>query len=106
MKVDTLAAAQAPQNEEVETQQKVQLESTEASLEVNRMTRNIEVAVQLNEPQMTISGQPTEKTAANALAWPEWQMGEQPKFVGTSNQAPQQEDRVHIPSSPYKKPRA
>jgi hypothetical protein len=42
MKVDTPAAVQAPQNEEVETQQEVQPESTEATLEVNRTTQNLE----------------------------------------------------------------
>jgi hypothetical protein len=106
MKVDTPAVAQVPQNEEVETQQEVQPKSTEAALEVNRTTQNLEAPVQPDESQMTISGQPTEETTANASAWPEWLMGEQPEVVGTLNQPPQQEDRVQIPSSPRKKPAA
>jgi hypothetical protein len=104
MKEDTPAAAQAPKNEELETPQEVQTESTKATLEVKETTQNMEALVQPDDSQTTISGQPTEETAANASAWLEWMMGEQPEVAGTSNQPPQQEDRVYIPSSPRKKP--
>jgi hypothetical protein len=78
----------------VETQQEVQPKSTEATLKVNGTAQNLEAAVQLDESQTTISGQLAEETVANASAWPEWLMGEQLEVVGTSNQPPQQEDRV------------
>jgi hypothetical protein len=42
MKVDTLTVMQQHQSEEAETQKEVQLESTEAALEVNEMTHNPE----------------------------------------------------------------
>jgi hypothetical protein len=64
----------------------VQPESTEATLEVNGMTQNMETIVKPNELQMTISGQPTEETTANASAWLGWMMGEQPKVARTLNQ--------------------
>jgi hypothetical protein len=75
-----------PQNEEAKTQQEVQPESTEAALEVNGTTQNLEAAVQQDELQMTISDQPVEDTTANDSAWPKWLMGEQLEVVGTSNQ--------------------
>jgi hypothetical protein len=68
MKVDTPAAAQVPQNEEVEIQQEVQPESTEEALEFNGTAQNLEAAVQPDESQTTISGQPVEDTIANASA--------------------------------------
>ena len=52
MKVDTLAAAQVPQNKETETQQEVQLKSTKATLEVNGTTQNQEESMQPNESQI------------------------------------------------------
>jgi hypothetical protein len=70
MKEDMLTTTQTPQNEEPETPQEVQAESTKAALEVNRTTQNLEALAQLDESQTTISGQPTEETAANASAWP------------------------------------
>jgi hypothetical protein len=88
----------------VETQQEEQPERTKAALEVNKTTQNLEATVQPDDSQMTISGQPIEETIANALAWTEWLIGEQTKVVITSNQPPQQEDRVQISSSPRKKP--
>jgi hypothetical protein len=88
MKVDMKVAMQAPQNEEVETQQEVHPKSIKAALEVNRMTQNLEVEVQPDESQTTISGQPTEETIVNASSWLEWLMGEQLKVFGTSNQPP------------------
>jgi hypothetical protein len=63
----------------------VQPESTEAALEFNKMTQNLEAAVQPDELQTTISDKPTEETTANALAWPKCFMGELPKVVETSN---------------------
>jgi hypothetical protein len=104
MKVDTPIAAQAPQNEEGETQHEVHPKSTEAVLEVNRTTQNLEAPAQPVESQMTISGQPVEEITANASAWPKWLMGKQLEVVGTSNQPSQQEDRIQIPISPRKKP--
>jgi hypothetical protein len=70
------------------------------------MTQNPEAAVEPDGSQMTISGQPAGETIEDASAWPKWLMGEQPEAVGTSNQPPQQEDKVQIPSSPRKKPAA
>jgi hypothetical protein len=67
----------------------VQLESTKEPLEVNGMAQNMEVPVQSDESQTTVSGQPIEETTANASAWPEWLMGKQPKVVVTSNQPPE-----------------
>jgi hypothetical protein len=66
----------------------------------------MEAPTQPAESQMTISAQPIEETAMNSFTWPEWLMGEQLKVVGTSNQTPQHEDKVQIPSSPRKKPAA
>jgi hypothetical protein len=106
MKEDTPAAAQEPQNEEAETQWEVQPESTQAAMEVNGMTQNLGATVQPDESQAPSLGQPTEETTGTTSAWPEWLMGEQSEVVGTSNQPPQQEDRVQIPSSPRKKPAA
>jgi hypothetical protein len=85
MKVDIPVATQAPHNEEVETQHEVQPESIEETLEVNRMTQNLEAPVQPNDSQTTILGQPIEETIVNASSWLEWMMGGQPKVVGTSN---------------------
>jgi hypothetical protein len=89
MKEDTPAAAQEPQNEEAETQWEVQPESTEAVMEVNRMTQNLGAAVQPDESQIPSLGQPTEETTGTTSAWPEWLTGEQPGVAGTSNQPPQ-----------------
>jgi hypothetical protein len=89
MKVDTPVVAQEPQNEEVETQKEVQPESTEAALEVNEMTQNLEAAVEPDGSQTTISGQPVGETTEDASAWPEWLIGEKPEAVGPSNQPPQ-----------------
>jgi hypothetical protein len=49
MKVDTPTAAQGPQNEEVETQQEVQPKITEAALEINETTQNLEAPMQPDE---------------------------------------------------------
>jgi hypothetical protein len=65
-----------PQNKEVETQQEVQPKSNEETLEVNETTQNLEAAVQPDESQNTILGQPIEETTTNASAWPEWLMEE------------------------------
>jgi hypothetical protein len=100
MKEDMPAVTQEPQNEEAETQREVQPESTEAAMEVNGMTQNLGAEVQPDESQAPSLGQPTEETTGTTSAWPEWLTGEKPGVVGTSNQPPQQEDRVQIPSSP------
>jgi hypothetical protein len=106
MKVDMPAAAQEPQSQEAETQKEVQPESTEAALEVNGMTQNLEAAVEPDESQMTISEHPAGETTEDVSAWPEWLMEEQPEAAGTSSQPPQQKDKIQIPSSPRKKPAA
>jgi hypothetical protein len=104
MKVDTPAAVQVPQNEEVETQQEVQPKSTEAALEVNETTQNLEAPAQPAESQMTISGQPAEEITANASGLARMADGGTTKSCWNFNQPPQQEDKIQIPSSPRKKP--
>jgi hypothetical protein len=81
----------------------VQLESTEASLEVNGMTQNPEAAVEPDGSQMNISEHPVGEITEDASAWLECLRGEQSKAVGTSSHPPQQKDKVQIPSSPCKK---
>jgi hypothetical protein len=67
------------------------------------MAQNPKEAIEPDESQTTISGKPTGETVEDVLTCLEWITGEQPKVVGTSNQPPQQEDRVQISSSPHKK---
>jgi hypothetical protein len=90
----------------VETQQEVQPKRIKLALEDNETTQNLEVAMQLDELQMTISGQRIEGTTTNSLTWLEWLMGEQLEVDETLKQPPQQKDRVQILSSPCKKPAA
>jgi hypothetical protein len=75
-------------------------------MEVNRTTQNLGAEVKPDKSQVPSLGQPIEETTGTTSAWPEWLTGEKPGIVGTSNQPPQQEDRVQIPSSPHKKPTA
>jgi hypothetical protein len=58
------------------------------------MTHNLGETVQLDESQVPNLGQPTEEAARTTSAWPQWITGEKLGVVGTSNQPPQQEDRV------------
>jgi hypothetical protein len=103
MEQDTPASLQELQNKEVETQQELQPEHTEAAIEVNGMTQNLGEEEKPDETQAPDLGQPTEDTTGTTWAWPGWMIGEQPGVAGTLSQPTQQEDKVHIPSSPCKK---
>jgi hypothetical protein len=104
MSIDTLAAAQEPQNQEVETMKEMQPEHTKSTPKVNGMTPNSEAPVEPNESQTTISEHPVGEKGEDVLAWLEWVMKEQPEATRTSSQPPpQQKDKIQIPRSPRKK---
>jgi hypothetical protein len=104
MEQDTPKMVHEPQNKEEETHQEIPPKHTEVVMEVNIMTQHLGEEEQPDETKAPGLGHPTEETAGTTWAWPEWMIGEQPTIVGTLSQPTQQEDRVHIPSSPQKKP--
>jgi hypothetical protein len=75
MKEDMPAVTQEPQNEEAETQQEVQPESTEPTVEGNRTTQNQGSEGKPDESQVPSLGQPTKETMGTTSAWPEWLTG-------------------------------
>jgi hypothetical protein len=82
----------------------VQLDNTEATLKDNGMTLNPIAVVELDESQTTISEHPTWETIDDVLALMKWHTEGQLKVAITSIQPPQPKDKIHIPSSPCKKP--
>jgi hypothetical protein len=84
----------------------VQPENTEIAPEVNGTASNLEVVVEPDESQMTISEHPVGEIGEYVSAWLEWVTEEQPEAAGTLSQPPQQKDKIQIPRSPCKKPTA